>query len=521
MNPGNHMNNHRMMRSLMWKDIRTVRPLVLTAVITAVVANLLVWLCWRQGEMLHDTMVGFCYTVWFVLPGLVALGVPAMLVGTEHDTGTENWLRSLPVPWYMIARAKLWIGAGAVVLTGAVTTIAFLVMWQAWEQPARVGFQPNAPPLIGMIAVLAIFAFFIFLLLLLGFVWSYLIRSSLVSMLALVPTFFLAISMAATFESQTSSLPAEAQLTVNVLAALAALFLVWALQMILARRRYLLPLGNWVPAGTSESPASPGYHPSRLPVLTQPSPVMSLLWQQLRQTGPTSVALVAISAVLAFVFAVTQSAIGHNAAAGFLSLIPMFILLSASWLGAIAFYGDTVQHRCAFFADRGISPTRIWWTRIVPPSIACLVLLTLIGMVAMSSRAVDSERLWPAAIQVAALMVVLFSFGQLVSQWVDRPLLAFLAAPAYACICLSPVLYMLARFNAEFAVIILMAPVLIFATWRLTRYWLMGQVQSTFSAQVLGYSALAVLAPCLWIAMSQVIVPISNLYAAWIPGVTP
>jgi hypothetical protein len=195
-------------------------------------------------------------------------------------------------------------------------------------------------------------------------------------------------------------------------------------------------------------------------------------------------------------------------------------MLSASWLGAIVFYGDNVHRRCAFFADRGISPTRIWWTRIAPPAAACLVLLALIGLIALAAYSNHRERLYWESFQSVALMIVLFAFGQLVSQWADRPLLAFLAAPAYAFISLTPVFYLMHRFDANFAVILLTVPVLLFATWQMTRHWLDGEIQTTYTARVLGYTALAVLMPCIWMAFTGDITPTFRS-TSMLTGVTP
>ncbi len=105
------MNDKKMLLRLMWKDLQTVKSLLLAATVSIVFGNLLVFLFWHQGEMRADTYVGFTYTLWFLLPGFTALGVPAMIVGTEEETGTGNWLRTLPVSWQTIARAKLWVAA--------------------------------------------------------------------------------------------------------------------------------------------------------------------------------------------------------------------------------------------------------------------------------------------------------------------------------------------------------------------------------------------------------------------------
>ena len=86
--------------------------------------------------------------------------------------------------------------------------------------------------------------------------------------------------------------------------------------------------------------------------------------------------------------------------------------------------------------------------------------------------------------------------------WVERPLLAFFAAPAYTCVSLSPCFYLMDQFNGSLAVIVLTVPVLLFASWMLTGRWLEGRVKAGYTARVLAYTAVAVLIPCLWIVGS-------------------
>ncbi len=364
-------------------------------------------------------------------------------------------------------------------------------------------------------------AFFGILLLLLGLACSYLIRSPLVSLLTLLPAYFLTVFGVIRlidyfgFKMWVRAWPQLIAIGVGVLLA------AWVLQLLLARRRFLLPIHSFVPRAITTLSETHEYRPSRLPVRTQPSQAVSLLWQQLRQTGLLSIVLVGISAFFAFIYALTYAAANRHYATGILSLAPGFIVLSASWLGAIVFYGDNVHRRCAFFADRGISPTQVWWTRIAPPAAACLVLLVLIGLIALAAYSDNRDRLASESFQSVSVIIVMFAFGQLVSQWADRPLLAFLAAPAYAFVSLVPVYYLIQRFEANVAVILLTVPVLLFATWQMTRHWLDGQIQATYTARVLGYTALAVLMPCLWIAITGDVTPTFRYASMLLMGVMP
>lgn len=93
---------------------------------------------------------------------------------------------------------------------------------------------------------------------------------------------------------------------------------------------------------------------------------------------------------------------------------------------------------------------------------------------------------------------VMFAFGQLFSMWIERPVLAFLAAPALSTVSLLPLFYHVDQFNADPTSMLLMIPILFFATWRLTGQWLEGSNRVRFTAQVVAYVLLAVALPILY-----------------------
>lgn len=184
------------------------------------------------------------------------------------------------------------------------------------------------------------------------------------------------------------------------------------------------------------------------------------------------------------------------------------VFVAASSLGALVFYGDNVRNRCGFFADRGIAPTQLWWTRLAVPAGACVALLIAAGFTADARARTGFDD----TLVMFTLILVLFAYGQLVSQWVERPLLAFFAAPAYAAVTLSPLVFLIEKFNQPVYLIALVAPVLLLASWQLTQRWLEGGDRTRFTYRVVGYTAIAILLPCMvivggvgtrWVARMQ------------------
>lgn len=95
------------MRHLIWKDWRTVWSLAVAVVAFSIVMN-------GVAALLPEGNLEVAFAIWILTPNLAALGAPAMLVGTEGDARTLDWLRTLPPGWRRIADAKLFVAVGLV-----------------------------------------------------------------------------------------------------------------------------------------------------------------------------------------------------------------------------------------------------------------------------------------------------------------------------------------------------------------------------------------------------------------------
>jgi hypothetical protein len=178
---------------------------------------------------------------------------------------------------------------------------------------------------------------------------------------------------------------------------------------------------------------------------------------------------------------------------------PVVIFIGASWLGSLVFYGDNVRRRCVFFADRGIAPTKIWLTRLLLPSVFCLLLLA-VAVLAQSNLNQSRRDLGAFPIIIA----VNFAFGQLVGQWTKRPVLAFFAAPAYAGAAMLIVFAMLGYYPTYYPRALLVVPILLIASWQLSSRWLSGRIDLGYHCRAVTYTALAVSLPMLAIVWTRV-----------------
>ena len=498
------MNKPDATQMLLRKDSRLILPLVRVAAISIMLCNLLLFVFWQYAPptwtLYPRTFVGISVFLWALAPGLVAFGAAAMLVGTEEDSGTLFWLRSLPVSWQRIASSKLIV---ALIAFASIWILATLILWllsHGWEER----LQPS--PAEQALAASSLL-FFDLLLLLLGFVVAYLVRNPLIGLLLLVPlTIFVGSAFVVVTENLGLIAPGYFS-SPTVFAALALLFACGLFQHAASRRRLTGPLpqrGNHLDA--LEHNAS-YYLPPLVGVHSRPSPTASLLWQQIRQTAPLGSLLVVIAVVLMLPFLTTLG--DPSRSHGWLILLvvlgPACFVLTTTWLGTLVFYPDNQHRHYEFLAERGVSPTQVWWTRMLPPLCGCLALLAItIGLTILIGF--ESHPRAAGVWQLAVIAAVLFAFGQLVSQWIRRPVLAFMAAPAYAVVCLLPMIYVFEKLQSgSFAPMILAVPILLLASWRLTRPWMEGQNKPVHVVQAIGYTLAAIAVPCLMVIGGSVV----------------
>lgn len=488
------MNQPNALRALFWKDARLILPLLGIAILTTLLGHLFLLLVWRFFEVAPWTLGSWPIALWTTVPGLMAFGSAASLIGTEEDSGTLLWLRSLPVSWQTIAHAKM-----------SVALIAFAVEWTfASALLGLTGLIGNPKQHSEWSAFLTwdnllTITYLQVLLLVLGFVIAYRVRTPLIGLVLLLPCFVLSVAGLSWILEPLELLDESGIANGRSLVGILFLSGIVLLHYAAARRRLARSLPSTGDSRRQKLASSTYYQPPDFAGETKPSPSVALLWQQTRQTLPLATILVVGSSMLMIVFLADQLATRSSTSAFsiFASLAPVFVTLSACWMGALVFYPDNQHNRCQFFSDRGISPTQIWWTRLMPPLLGCLILTVVFFFVHLFPGGRRFAGTWQNAWQWLSMLVVLFALGQLISQGIRRPVLAFLAAPAYGSLTLMPVFYFANGMGSGFPPILSMVPVLLFASWKLAPQWLENNGNLRYAAGLLGYTALAVAVPCM------------------------
>ncbi|MFK8115527.1 MAG: hypothetical protein AB8B91_25245, partial [Rubripirellula sp.] len=282
--------------------------------------------------------------------------------------------------------------------------------------------------------------------------------------------------------------PTATQSVLLVCTGIATLGGCWILQTYVAARRLSSPesdtIKNLIPA---REPSA--YRPPVAVIGTErPGLLRALLWQQWRQAGLPCLAITVITMIGTFGF--LSSPRGF-----FRDVGPVIITLGACWLGSLVFYGENVLRRRVFFADRGYSPSLVWFTRLFWPGLGCLALTAIVLFHQFLAEQVNAHA--PAI--AIGLLVNSFAMGQFVGQWrSQRPILTFFAAPVYVLLMGILPVYVLTMYSPAMRLLALaMAPVLLIASWRLTERWLTDNNGFAFTWRAAAFSMAAIALPIL------------------------
>ncbi|TWU60037.1 ABC-2 family transporter protein [Rubripirellula tenax] len=479
-----------------------IRPLLLAIGVAIMAMPFLAALIAAVADDRGRSAATLSVMMWILLPNLMAIGLPPMLVGTEEENGTLGWLRTLPVRWQSIADAKFVLAAISVVAAWLLGSLAFWLASWVWH-----GASPTRD-FTGLLTAQGIGQAFFFtcLLLMLGFVTTYAIKSPVAALVALLPTaaigWWLVYSMIVylldhRYATSIASIDATAaQWTQAITAGFMVLLGLFALQRWLAKRR--LSDAKWNLKNSTEAMmVRHAYQPPpRVTVgLDRPTPVFALLWQQWRQVRAVVLSLFAITTLFIMLFAATDFQNQGSINQGTVGLIIPVATFAFLWMGATTFYGDSVRRRCAYFADRGIRPRRVWWTRVLPTLVPALVLLLMLVFFAPGiDRNADSTVI---RVAVAVYLTCCYGFGQFVSMWVKRPTLSFFAAPAYGMVATFAWGWFFVPYYRYLAAALVLAPMLLMATRTMTDRWLDGRIDRAFHWRMVGWTVMAIAIPML------------------------
>ncbi|MCO8124451.1 hypothetical protein NHH03_22115 [Stieleria sp. TO1_6] len=508
--------NQKIMQRLLWKDSRTLAPLAIAIIAGVVMVGFLQCMMLPTMRLNANDRLWVTYGIWILLPNLFALGAPALLVGGEQESGSLAWLRTLPIDYRWIVLSKFVVAAAGLLFVFVLSTISFRFQLSLFPSHLLQQLESSGQNIDRFDLQFVGQAYFSSVLLLTSFTMAYLFRSPVTALVAVVPVmsglmmFYLAVAdlLAGNGSSLVlwSDLASQRPwlLLTGGAAVLCVLFMIhgWV-----ARRRLTKPQSD-IRTRISDQLASDAFRPpsSSLPanspfghspyrnalsgnswystaLIRRPlRPSVALIWQTMRQSGWLIGSAVAAAMLSLLILGLGLDGLAIIAAV----LLPTALLV----IGGVTFYGDSVHRRCMFLSDRGVSPSRVWLTRVTPTLIATLVIAAIAMFAAWMDGAGRGDLL-----AISGVLLATYALCQLVSLWSPRPILVFFAAPVLALLIGFGLMPLLEYYSRAVGVLWLMVPLLLFASWRLTPDWMSGSIGRIFHAKFFSYLVLATVLP--------------------------
>lgn len=341
---------------IVWKEYRVQRGFWLSMVVLTLLLQLLV--LWAQPERMDQVgMARGLFGVGLGLAAFYALGSAATLFATEHETGTYDFQRVLPV-------TALRVFAGKLTYALASTAALFAAVWMLALVLAR--FQLPDTYFHSLLWVL--WGFGALELVLWGTLFSLLLKRPLIAVILGVTCASVTLGVLSGETAEFLALDVylkalPARLVVIALLAAADVWLGarWFRERLLAssRRRSAVATKETIDAAFA-------------PVATVQTRTMlrRLVWQDFRQSAGIIAALIAMllpTVLFLWGRAVFRLEPDRGPQLGFGGVVLIFgtfaAILSAPLLGASVFMADQAGSHFRFFADRGIRPRLVWLSR--------------------------------------------------------------------------------------------------------------------------------------------------------------
>ena len=478
--------NNLILRRLVWKEYRLMRSFWIAMAVLAVFLQLIARTSiWSSSDSLQ-----MIFAVALVLPAFYAMGCGATLFATEHETGTYQFQRSLPV-----SASRLFLGKMPFGLIS--TPLLFLLLWVlAWI----IGGMrlPDADFHLGLWGLCGVAALELFLW---GVLFSLLcdqpMRAAILAAIAGSTTIHV---IAMIGESRWRP---EMYLDLHTIPYRLAVVGILALVNLRLGCRWLregsaAAGGARCPGRSSTARRVADVHRGK--VATQSTILGRLAWQQWRQSSRMIVVLVAMTVPLLLFTVVHWNVfllrLGNNSFRTAVNL-PLWITLAlaaAPLAGASVFMADQRGRSFRFLAERGVSPRQIWagrhaiWILAVASWAILLVLPWMIFPVLswmfreLFSRHYGNESLPQEAIGFAVLsggcfayVVGAYAVGQLCSMFFKSGILAGFFALLLSVALVSWSVLMLGMGVPSIWSIAPIPLILLVATWLRTPNWLREQ----------------------------------------------
>ncbi|MFN7878076.1 MAG: ABC-2 transporter permease [Pirellula sp.] len=388
---------------VLFKESRPLIPLLLSLAILSLLGHVLVEI---QREF-NSLDVMFHAMPYALNPILFGLGAAALLVSQEKEQRTLLWYSSLPIAPRTIVQSKFIVGSVGVCLSWL---ISLCIASPFSAEVLRV--RAESPT--DILYVLPLTAFFVYSV---TFCLTWIFGTAMPALLTLVPVVLMTILTASVITGFTSP---DYQVhrdtytnTSPIVWLVSYLFTVVVVGSIAWRTgsRSFVATGGRTTGRTDPSKLAYRSDTSFFS-FNRAGETGALLWHAWRQNR--GLILASIGTGLASWMLFNFEHYGQEAVLALTFVAGSFAFL-LTWVGALSIGADQHLRRIHFLAERGVSPSKIWLSRVVVPFavLVFLVLIVVVGQWWLKDVVPNgSTRL------IAVLVAAAFSFVAIaVSQW--------------------------------------------------------------------------------------------------------
>lgn len=479
------------MMALLWKDGRLVLPLSLLVMAAVLLINTVVVGLAIGGRISPSDMVEGSTLSLFVCLSLVALGTPLMLISNEFESGAASWQRSMPVGPHRWMASKMVVTIGLLVgtvLVASVGTQVCVLIANSWGAPVPDWrFWPVVSVMAGGFGALTLVGFIVALVIRhpIAAVFTSIFGFVAVMIVTGIATNWLVRTLRAWKVNEWSpSMEVTAVSLFGLMIAGVGLLVVH----LLARRH---PDDRWL-GGLWDAISFPVDEATTVGSVAHrnglvPSRTAALTWQNLRTVGWIYLALP--------IFAVGSMMLISTLAGRDQIDWPVFFVfnaLFAGWLGGTTFFADASGGSHRFFADRGVDRLPIFLTRLIPSMISfaatLLISLAIFGVHGLGEQdlsvAPNPLGRVPSA-YLFGVVAAVYATSILLTMLTSRPVLGFLAAPMYGCLCMTSWGYV--GLESAPAVVYCIPPLSVVVAWFAMRRFLDGERDWKFQGGLTAY----------------------------------
>jgi hypothetical protein len=459
-------------RRLWWKELRQLMPLVMLLLILVPVMLLLYFAMQLLNGSQFSSPQSNVMPLYFVLglPGLFGIGVGGILIGQERELRTLQWLSNLPIAPSRLINGKLYS-----------SLFAMGMLWLICIPIALAIFPSGITQSSSWQNIAFWVAYSVFLL-----IWSlainWRVQGVFASLLLMVPIAIVPSILFSFIETSVRKWKGINDPLVDMLCIALLLFLSLA-GWLLVQRFGLAALAPERIAGapTSTDGAVHELSSSRYRSTTelagyhqQLKPMSALCWQAYAQHSGIYCLLFGLL-VLAGCFATYELSEpigpGRRSSPMGVAISQFLHLLAASWLGILAFQGDSHLRRALFLSERGISPAVVWLTRHTWGVTIMLLYLALFIPAAIWFSS-DPVRTINAVTFVAFVLFTSYTVSQWIGQLIRGPIASAILAPIAAFLLFSAGVFYLEYIGSSSWIVALVGLIPWIATWLGKSSWM-------------------------------------------------